>query len=132
MLLLLRENFSLSLLLPCSPKYQSSMCSTHAMLVFLSLLSPYSCLSSLSLYFSIYLSPLFLLLLMMLFVYFIVQDSCLQVRTSFTNKLQKWLSRMVLPVSYLSMLALAAPDPVKDQKNRVRDRPARSLGSYPP
>eukprot|EP00117_Sycon_ciliatum_P041432 scpid16866/ scgid30305/ Sister chromatid cohesion protein PDS5 homolog B; Androgen-induced proliferation inhibitor len=58
-----------------------------------------------------------------------VQDSCLQVRTSFTNKLQKWLSRMVLPVSYLSMLALAAPDPVKDQKNRMRHNLNQSIAS---
>ena len=47
------------------------------------------------------------------------QDSCLEVRSRFENKLHKWLARMVLPVAYLSILALGAPDPVKDQRNHV-------------
>lgn len=47
------------------------------------------------------------------------QDSCLEVRSRFENKLHKWLARMVLPIAYLSLLALAAPDPVKDQRNHV-------------
>ena len=48
------------------------------------------------------------------------QDSCYQVRLNFALKLHKGLLSLKLPLQFLSILALAANDPLKERKVQVK------------
>ncbi|KAL9973177.1 hypothetical protein ACROYT_G019595 [Oculina patagonica] len=50
----------------------------------------------------------------------VMQDSCYEVRDKFTKKLHKAEDLLKLPLEYLGIFALAAPEPVKERKNQVR------------
>jgi len=50
----------------------------------------------------------------------VMQDPCYEVRDKFTKKLHKAEDLLKLPLEYLGIFALAAPEPVKDRRNQVR------------
>lgn len=52
-------------------------------------------------------------------VYFTMQDPCYEVRDKFTKKLHKAEDLLKLPLEYLGIFALAAPEPVKERRNEV-------------
>ncbi|XP_066923364.1 sister chromatid cohesion protein PDS5 homolog B-like [Clytia hemisphaerica] len=50
----------------------------------------------------------------------IMQDSCCEVRDFFTTKLHKGLETLRLPPSYMAIYALAAVDPSRERKQKVK------------
>lgn len=50
----------------------------------------------------------------------VMQDPCYEVRDKFTKKLHKAEDLLKLPLEYLGIFALAAPEPVKERRNQVR------------
>lgn len=50
----------------------------------------------------------------------VMQDPCYEVRDKFTKKLHKAEDVLKLPLEYLGIFALAAPEPVKERKTQVR------------
>lgn len=50
----------------------------------------------------------------------VMQDPCYEVRDKFTKKLHKAEDLLKLPLEYLGIFALAAPEPVKERRNEVR------------
>ena len=48
-----------------------------------------------------------------------MQDPCYEVRDKFTKKLHKAEDLLKLPLEYLGIFALAAPEPVKERRNEV-------------
>ena len=50
---------------------------------------------------------------------FTFQDPCYEVRDKFSKKVHKALDLLKLPLEYLGMFALVAPEPVKERKNQV-------------
>ena len=50
----------------------------------------------------------------------VMQDSCCEVRDFFTTKLHKGLETLRLPPSYMAIYALAAVDPSRERKQKVR------------
>ena len=57
----------------------------------------------------------------MLFLYsFLSKDPCYEVRDKFTKKLHKAEDVLKLPLEYLGIFALAAPEPVKERKTQVK------------
>ena len=49
-----------------------------------------------------------------------VQDPCYQVRLHFAQKLHKGLISLRLPLQFMSILALAATDPLKERRQQVK------------
>ena len=49
----------------------------------------------------------------------VMQDSCIEVRDRFTQKLHKGLEALILPPDFMAIYGLAAVDPSKDRKNKV-------------
>ena len=66
-----------------------------------------------------YTSFLFILKLYFVLSTFLFQDSCYEVRDKFAKKLHKAEDLLKLPLEYLGIFALAAPEPVKERKNQV-------------
>lgn len=50
----------------------------------------------------------------------LINDSCYEVRVRFTNKLNKGLIALRLPLEYLSVFSLAANDPMKERRLQVK------------
>lgn len=50
---------------------------------------------------------------------FLLKDPCYEVRDKFTKKLHKAEDVLKLPLEYLGIFALAAPEPVKERKTQV-------------
>ena len=48
-----------------------------------------------------------------------MQDPCYEVRDKFTKKLHKAEDLLKLPLEYLGIFALSAPEPVKERRNEV-------------
>ena len=59
-----------------------------------------------------------MLMVYRLFLY--LKDSCFHVRVEFTKKLHKGLLSMRLPIDYMSILCLAANDPLRDRRTQVK------------
>ena len=49
----------------------------------------------------------------------LLKDPCYEVRDKFTKKLHKAEDVLKLPLEYLGIFALAAPEPVKERKTQV-------------
>lgn len=56
-----------------------------------------------------------------------MQDPCYEVRDKFTKKLHKAEDLLKLPLEYLGIFALAAPEPVKERRNEVNSGDLTSL-----
>lgn len=50
----------------------------------------------------------------------LLKDPCYEVRDKFTKKLHKAEDVLKLPLEYLGIFALAAPEPVKERKTQVK------------
>ncbi|KAJ7363327.1 Sister chromatid cohesion protein PDS5 A [Desmophyllum pertusum] len=57
----------------------------------------------------------------------VMQDSCYEVRDKFTKKLHKAEDLLKLPLEYLGIFALAAPEPDKERRNQVRQMIAKNV-----
>lgn len=60
-----------------------------------------------------------------------MQDPCYEVRDKFTKKLHKAEDLLKLPLEYLGIFALAAPEPVKERRNEVNLRRCYLLDLIP-
>ncbi|XP_031550354.1 sister chromatid cohesion protein PDS5 homolog A-like isoform X2 [Actinia tenebrosa] len=56
-----------------------------------------------------------------------LQDFCVEVRNTFTKKLQKALESLKLPLEYLGIFALAASETDKDRKAKIRQMISRNV-----
>lgn len=57
----------------------------------------------------------------------VMQDPCYEVRDKFTKKLHKAEDLLKLPLEYLGIFALAAPEPVKERRNQVKQMIAKNV-----
>ncbi|KAK2552607.1 Sister chromatid cohesion protein PDS5-like protein B [Acropora cervicornis] len=54
-------------------------------------------------------------------------DPCFEVRDKFTKKLHKGEDLLKLPLEYLGIFALAAPEPIKERRNQVKQMIAKNV-----
>lgn len=57
----------------------------------------------------------------------VMQDPCFEVRDKFTKKLHKGEDLLKLPLEYLGIFALAAPEPIKERRNQVKQMIAKNV-----